>query len=211
MAQRFYIPVLSESQKYDRLSGYFSVDSLVVMAAGLAGIIRKRGRVRLVVGLHDLSPQLRTAYLIRRERAKELVVEIGERIANGLERVEDVFARRRLEALAWMLAEGLLDIRVGIPKRTFLGLGNGIFHEKVLLFYDEDECMIGAAGSANETWRAWEQNGENLTVHMSWRAGHAEYLHRYRDRFEALWEDRHPQYYVFTLPKAIEGQLREKY
>lgn len=40
MAQRFYIPVLKLTKKYDRVSGYFSVDSLVVIATGLAGLIQ---------------------------------------------------------------------------------------------------------------------------------------------------------------------------
>ena len=55
MAQRFYIPVLKLTKKYDRVSGYFSVDSLVVIATGLAGLIQNQGNVRLVVGLHDLA------------------------------------------------------------------------------------------------------------------------------------------------------------
>mgnify|MGYP001027721792 CR=1 FL=1 len=211
MARRFYIPVLRLSKEYDRVSGYFSVDSLVVVAAGLAGLIGNRGSVRLVVGVHDIGPDLRKAYLLSRDQAEMLLSEIGDRIASGLERVEDLFARRRLEALAWMLAEGLLEIRVAVPKRTFIGLGNGIFHEKVLLFYDGDGCIVGAAGSANETRMAWEENGENLTVHMSWREGHQEYLNRYRDRFEALWSGVHPDYFIFTLPEAVEKRLKERF
>jgi len=211
MARRFYIPLLRLSKEYDRVSGYFSVDSLVVVAAGLAGLIRNRGHMRLVVGVHDIGPELRKAYILSRDEAETLVREIGNKIALGLERMEDVFARRRLEALAWMLAEVFLEIRVAVPKRTFMGLGSGIFHQKVLLFQDGDGCVVGAAGSANETLMAWEQNGENLTVHMSWREGHQEYLNRYRDRFEALWADSHPDYYVFTLPEAVERRLRERF
>lgn len=211
MARRFYIPVLRLSVKYDRVSGYFSVDSLVVVASGLAGLIKNRGRVRLVVGVHDIGPDLREAYVLSRAKAETLLREIGDRIAAGLARVEDVFARRRLEALAWMFLEGLLEVRVAVPKRTFLGLGNGIFHQKVLLFRDGDGCIVGAAGSANETRMAWEENGENLTVHMSWRDGHQEYINRYMDRFEALWGDRHPDYYVFTLPEAVERRLKERF
>lgn len=44
-----------------------------------------------------------------------------------------------------MLAEVLLEITVAVPKQTFLSLGNGIFHQKVLLFYDDDGCVVGAA------------------------------------------------------------------
>jgi len=42
-----------------------------------------------------------------------------------------------------MLAEGLLEITGVVPKQAFLDLGNGIFHQKVLLFYDG--YIVGAA------------------------------------------------------------------
>jgi len=41
IAREFYIPLLSLSSYYDRISGFFSVDSLVIVAAGLAGLIKK--------------------------------------------------------------------------------------------------------------------------------------------------------------------------
>ncbi|MEM3449077.1 MAG: SNF2-related protein [Thermoproteota archaeon] len=211
IAQRFYIPVLKRCISYDRLSGFFSADSLVVVAAGIAGLLRNNGRMRLVVGLHDVEPDLVEAYRISRERAEELMREIGERIAAGLERAEDIIARRRIEALAWMLVNGTLEVRVALPKKTFLGLGNGIFHEKLLIFRDRDGCVVAAAGSANETRAAYEVNGENLTVHMSWKPGHEEYIRRYSDRFSAIWEGKHPDYFVFPLPEAVERKLREKY
>lgn len=211
MARSFYIPTLKLSKRYDRVSGYFSVGSFVVVSTGLAGLIRNKGRVRLIVGLHDLGPDLREAYIISRERGLRLVEEIGGRIAAEFDSVEDVFSKRRLEALAWMLAEGLLEVKVAVPKRTFMRRGSGIFHQKRLLFYDEDGCIVTATGSANETRMAWEQNGENLTVFMSWMPGHMEYINRHRDRFEALWGDTDPDFFVFTLPEAVEKKLREKY
>jgi superfamily II DNA or RNA helicase len=211
LASKFYIPVLKRTRQYWRISGYFSVDSLTVIAVGLAGLIKNNGRMRLIVGLHDISPELIEAYRLSRERAKEILEEFGKRISQELENLADEISRRRIEALAWMLANGMLEIKVALPKRTFLGLGNGIFHEKLMIFQDFDGCIIAATGSANETRYAYEVNGENLTVHMSWREGHSEFIMRYIDRFEALWNDRHPDYVVFPLPEAIERKLKEKF
>jgi hypothetical protein len=45
IAREFYIPVLKRSFSYHRVSGYFSVDSLVVVAAGLAGLINNGGKM----------------------------------------------------------------------------------------------------------------------------------------------------------------------
>jgi superfamily II DNA or RNA helicase len=211
LASKFYIPVLKRTKEYWRISGYFSVDSLTVIAVGLAGLIKNNGRMRLIVGLHDISPDLIEAYRLSRERAKEILEEFGKNMSQELENLADEISRRRIEALAWMLANGTLEIKVALPKRTFLGLGNGIFHEKLMIFRDFDGCIVAAAGSANETRYAYEVNGENLTVHMSWREGHSEFIMRYIDRFEALWNDRHPDYVVFPLPEAIERKLKEKF
>jgi superfamily II DNA or RNA helicase len=211
LASEFYIPLLKGTKQYSRVSGYFSVDSLVVVATGLAGLIRNGGVMRLIVGLHDVSPELIEAYKLSREKAKEILEEFGVRFARDLESVADEISRRRIEALAWMLVNGTLEVKVALPKKTFLGLGNGIFHEKLMIFKDFDDCIVAAVGSANETRYAYEVNGENLTVHMSWREGHLEYIRRYMDRFEALWEDRHPDYVVFNLPEVVEKKLREKF
>lgn len=211
VASEFYIPVLKMTKSYDRLSGFFSADSLVVIAVGLAGLLKNDGLMRLVVGLHDVGPDLIEAYRLSREKAEELIKEIGEKVAQDLDTLADTIAKNRIETLAWMLVEGRLEIKVALPKKTFLGLGNGIFHEKLMIFRDSDGCIIGAAGSANETRFAYEVNGENLTVHMSWREGHAEYIRRYIDRFETLWAGKHPDYMVFPLPEAVERKLKEKF
>jgi len=211
IAKTFYIPVLKQSSSYKRVSGYFSLDSLVVVATGLAGLIKNDGKMNLVLGAHDVGKDLNEAYLLSRDRAQDLLKDIGERISSGLERIEDILVRRRIEAIAWMLANGTLEIRVAIPKRTYLGLGNGIFHEKVLVFDDQNGCTVAAAGSANETLAAYSVNGENLTVHMSWKEGHQEYLERYKSKFESLWSDTHPDYYVLPLPEALETKLKERF
>jgi SNF2 family DNA or RNA helicase len=211
IAREFYIPVLKRSFSYHRVSGYFSVDSLVVVAAGLAGLINNGGKMKLILGAHDLGKDLSEAYILSRERAEEILNEIGGRISSGLERIEDLFSRRRIEALAWMLANGTLEVKVAIPKKTYLGLGNGIFHEKVLIFGDSDDCSIAATGSANETLAAYSENGENLTINMSWRDGHLEYIERYRGKFESLWTNSHPDYFVLSLPQAVETKLKERF
>jgi len=211
LAYEFYIPVLQRTKLYWRISGYFSIDSLTIVAVGLAGLIKNGGKMRLIVGLHDISSELIEAYRLSREKAKEILEDFSRRILQDLDKVADEISRRRIEAVAWMLANGMLEIKVALPKRTFLGLGNGIFHEKLMIFEDFDGCIIAAAGSANETRYAYEVNGENLTVHMSWREGHSEYIKRYIDRFEALWHDNHPDYVIFPLPEAIEKKLKEKF
>jgi SNF2 family DNA or RNA helicase len=211
IAQEFYIPVLKRTKFYDRISGYFSVESLVITAAGLAGLIKNEGKMRLIVGVHDISEDMALAYQWSKETNNKKLEEITQKLTESLDNIEDIFSKRRLEAVAWMLKNDKLEIKVAMPKRTVLGLGNGIFHEKTLLFKDSDKCKIEASGSANETKMAYDQNGENLTTHLSWKPGAEEYINRGIDNFEILWRNNHPEYSVFDLPVALSNKLKQKY
>jgi SNF2 family DNA or RNA helicase len=211
IAQQFYIPVLKRTKFYDRISGYFSVESLVITAAGLAGLIKNEGKMRLVVGVHDISEDMVLAYQWSKETNNKKLEDITRQLTENLDNIEDIFSKKRLEAVAWMLKNDKLEIKVAMPKRTVLGLGNGIFHEKTLLFKDSDKCKIEASGSANETKMAYSQNGENLTIHMSWKPGAEEYITRAIDNFEVLWQNNHPEYSVYDLPVALSNKLKQKY
>ena len=211
IAQQFYIPVLRESKNYWRLSGYFSIESLAITAAGLAGFIKNEGKMRLVVGAHDVGRDIALAHSLSQNEAEALLEEIAQKIAGDLDRIPEIFAQDRLRALAWMLANGTLEIRVAIPKRTYQQRGNGIFHEKLLILQDEEGCTISAIGSANETRSAYEVNGEALTLHMSWLPGGEPYVQKHLSDFGAIWNDRHPDYHVFPLPEALRLKLRERF
>lgn len=211
IVREFYIPVLQRSVAYYRLSGYFSLESLTVTAGGLAGLIRNGGHMKLVVGAHDLGSELREAHSLSVHRAQELIDEISVRIAAEMDELVDIFSRERLRALAWMLANNSLEIRVAIPKKTYYDGGSGIFHEKLLIMEDKEGCTISATGSANETFAAYAVNGESLTLHMSWRAGADAYIDKCRSDFNAIWTNNHPDYLVFALPDAIRLKLRERF
>ncbi|MBS7622870.1 hypothetical protein KEJ39_04245 [Candidatus Bathyarchaeota archaeon] len=58
IAREFYIPVLREAIRYDRATGYFSVESLVHAASGVAGLIRNQGRMRLILGAYNAPREL---------------------------------------------------------------------------------------------------------------------------------------------------------
>ena len=93
ISRDFIIPILKESISYSRLSGYFSTNSLIVTAAGLAGLIQNGGHMKLVVGAHDVNQELSDAYELSETRAKELLEQIGENIAQDLEGLTDLFAK----------------------------------------------------------------------------------------------------------------------
>ena len=54
----FLIPGIRNSIEYKRGAGYFSVNSLLSISDGLDELIRKDGKFCLLIGLHDVPPEL---------------------------------------------------------------------------------------------------------------------------------------------------------
>lgn len=48
LVQEFYVPVLSCATSYDRIAGFFSSSSLAIAARGIVGLIKNRGKMRLL-------------------------------------------------------------------------------------------------------------------------------------------------------------------
>jgi superfamily II DNA or RNA helicase len=206
IARDFYIPVLRHSVAYDRATGYFSVEALVHAASGVAGLINNGGRMRLVLGAHDVPRELWEAYRMGMISGKDVVEELGRRIADGLEKIEDFLVKRRLEALAWMFNQGILKVKVVLPRHLYLGQ-TGIFHYKILIFKDMEGNVIAAEGSANETEPAYTVNGERIVVFYSWREGDKDRVQDLVESFERIWNDEHPDFEVYNLPEAIHRAL----
>jgi len=206
IAKGFYIPVLKESVEYDRATGYFSVESLVHAAGGVAGLIGNGGRMRLILGAHDVPKELWEAYKMGVRSGKEVIEEIARRIAEGLEKIEDMLLKKRLEALAWMFNQKILEVKVVLPRHFYLGQ-TGIFHYKLLIFKDKEGDIVAAEGSANETEPAYTVNGERIVVFYSWREGDRERVEDLVQSFERIWNAEHPDFEVFSLPEAVHRAI----
>jgi len=109
--ENFYIPALSASVQYDRSAGFFSSSALAVAAKGVAHLIQNGGRMRLLVGA-ELSEAdveaIRQGYDLREQLTPTLLAQFPD--------PEDMLMKARLQALAWMVAEGTLEIKVVLPK-----------------------------------------------------------------------------------------------
>ena len=51
----FYIPVLKNAIKYDRIAGYFSSESFRISAEGLSHLIDKKGKIRLIMNVQLMA------------------------------------------------------------------------------------------------------------------------------------------------------------
>src|SRR5688572_3652867 len=86
---RFVLPVLKESSEYDRVTSFFSTTSLVAIAEGLDELWKRRGRMRLVLGVHDVPPELAEAARKSEDPSSEVVALIRQRVVEGIANIQD--------------------------------------------------------------------------------------------------------------------------
>jgi hypothetical protein len=229
----FYIPVLGQGVRYDRQAGYFDSASLVQLAAGLATFIRRvrdvpwsQPRMRVITGA-TWSPEDRTAYqrglealqeslnrtLVRHfEPSDEECIRLG--LPPGWRPHEDDIARHRLGALAWLVAAGMLEVRIALPldhagRPYYPGRHGALYHPKAGILYDADGDIVAFQGSVNETGAAWTRNREKFEVKRSWySAQDCEDIRFEIEEFEQIWSGRDPGLLVLPLPQAVKDHLR---
>ena len=195
LLDKFYNPVLENSNRYYRIAGYFSSSSLIVAAKGIAGLIHNGGKMYLLV-----SPELSD------EDYRTIVENDGisadHRMFDDLD--FDSIPHENLQALAWLLNAGRLEIRivVGLKAR------NSLFHQKVGIVFDENGDMLSFSGSINETAQAWINNIEEFKVFRSWEPGQIEYLQSDLNKFLAYWKGERPNIArVYDVPDAIREKI----
>ena len=202
----FYIPALERSLAYARIAGFFTSASLSVAAKGIASLVSRGGRMRLLVGA-QLNEQDVNA-ILRGIDLQDTLEQKLSGIVTDPEALADHLVKRRLETLAWLVANDRLDIRVCVEADPQTGVpivSNGYFHAKSGILRDEYGDAIAFSGSINETVTAWQTNYEHFSVFTSWED--IKHFEPEVERFERLWTDAEPGWRTVDLPTAVRDEL----
>ena len=199
----FYVPVLEDAERYDRLTGYFNAGALALAARGVEGLVRNGGRMRLVVGCTLAPPEIEAI-----ERGEQLRVLVERHLTSIPLAPPDSDSGEALELLAWMVARGHLGVKVAVPcdaeQRPIPA--DGIFHEKAGMVEDRAGDRIAWTGSLNETAAGWRQNWESISVHTSWGPEPARVADE-EANFAHIWAGRARRVIVLEVPDAARRDL----
>lgn len=207
IVQDFLEPALSSAVRYDRLAGYFNSGALAAVARGISDFIITGGKMRVIA-----SPQFSVKDL-EMLKSSNSEAEKFEVFRNALrtgvtnsDLLADEFERDHVAAMAWMLREGQLDIRIAIGNEL---LGeSSLFHQKVGVITDADGDEISFSGSINETAAGWTKNIEEFKVFRSWEERESDFVSHDRQMFSRYWnagEDSKVR--VLPLEKAIVDEI----
>jgi superfamily II DNA or RNA helicase len=196
----FFVPALGASVRYDRGVGFFSAGWLRVTAEGMAVFARNSGRARWVTSPVLSKEDWQALQLGEAARYDE---ELRRAIERNLDDLEQALERDTLSALAWLVADGILDFRLALPRNK---LERGDFHDKFGIFTDAEGNQVSFNGSYNDSIQG-TRNYESIKIFCSWQPTFAPLVQADAERFERLWNNSDPNVQVFDLPEAARARI----
>ena len=201
LLDKFYIPMLSKTNRYYRIAGFFSSTALLVASKGIEELVRNDGTMRLLI-----SPE------ISEQDFEVLKMSADGSLDENLELFADFDINMfdsydNLKLLAWLLANKKLEIKIVVDKKS----RKSIFHQKVGIGFDKKGDMISFSGSINETAQAWIDNIEEFKTFKSWEAGQAAYFLSDLQKFNDYWSNEKQEIAtVYDIPIAIREKIISK-
>lgn len=196
----FYVPILSNAVMYKRAVGFFNSAALYEMAIGLRHLVEKQGKMELIVSPRLTEEDIQSINLGYKTR--EEVVERA--LLRDFDEPKNKTEFRKLNLLANLIAEGVLDIKVAFK---ISANSAGIFHEKIGIVIDAEGNKVAFTGSMNETYSGLLQNYESIDVFCSWRDEDYDRVNIKENAFDNLWDNLDTAMEVIPFPKVAVERL----
>ena len=196
----FFNPALSHSIKYDRGVGFFSAAWLRLAAKGMTVFAANGGRARWVTS--PILSESDWGALKQGDEARQNAI-LSRALEININALEKALETETLSALAWLVADGVLDFKLALPRNK---LDQGEFHDKFGIFTDGEGNQISFNGSYNDSIQG-TRNYESIKVFSSWEPAFSDLVSADAKRFDLLWNNEDPNVQVFNLPDAAKQQI----
>ncbi len=182
--EEFFDPMLERAVSYDVAVGYFSTAWLRDAAHGIAQFAVNGGSARWIIS-PELSEMDFRALVDGSGSSEKRLQEI---ISRSYSELFSELTQRTREALGWLIIDGVLAFKVGIPRNRL----SGIMHAKQGQFSDKAGNRVGFLGSYNLTGGA-QTNWEAFSVFCDWSSQESfERNDAIANSFERMWLGRDP-------------------
>lgn len=205
VVQDFYIPLLKEADSYKRAVGFFSSTALIEISKGIGSMAERGGHIQIVASPYLSDEDLEAIKNGYEEREK--IIE-GALLRSLSDEHADYYSMQRLNLLASLIADGILDIRIAYTEDKN---GIGMYHEKMGIIEDPEGNRIAFSGSMNESLTAMAVNYETIDVFCNWREGSdSDRVALKSNAFYSIWNDSEPNIKVREF-STISDALIERY
>lgn len=194
-----YEPCLKWATTYDRGVGYFSSGWITINAKGMADFASRGGKARWITSpILSESDYLAMSGDLDNSEIADFFRDI---ISRNIDELVIQLEENTLNALAWMIYDGIIEFRFAVPKMHLL---DGDFHDKFGIFSD-GENALSFSGSVNDSIKG-TVNYESIKVFKSW-TGMIEYVNSDKSRFKKLWWNKDKNLSIFTLSDALKEKI----
>ena len=205
VVQDFYIPLLKEAKSYKRAVGFFSSSSLIEISKGIGVLAKNGGHIKIVASPYLSEEDLEAIRKGYEDRDKIIA---GALIKNLSDEVADYYSMQRLNLLANLISDGVMDIRIAYTEDSN---GIGMYHEKMGIIEDIEGNRVAFSGSMNESRTSMSWNYETIDVFCSWRNdSDADRVSLKSNAFYSIWNDSEPNIKVLEI-KSVTDALIQKY
>lgn len=201
LVREVMVPALSVASAVRCMVGYFDSRSFRTLAPGLAAFINRPDVSLRMLASPVLSESDQQAIRDAVEAPGEVVERVAREIFADARMSEDLLVRQHYDCLAYLLAQGHLELRFVLMRTP------GVFHPKVWLFEDGQDT-IALHGSSNATAPGFLYNFETVRLERPWRSGDAsQCVAEFADLFDRVWTRQDKDTIVVDLPEAVRLDL----
>ena len=197
--KELYTPCLQWAKTFDRGVGYFTSGWLSYNARGMAVFAQRGGHARWLT-----SPILDAQdYKVIKETSsrEDIAAYFRDRLLGSIDTLECEIEENTLNALAWMIFDGIIKLRFAVPTKKL----TGDFHDKFGIFEDDDGNKLSFSGSINDSTKGFS-NYESIKVFRTWD-GTAPYVEEDSKRFQHLWDGGDENLCIFPPDEAIRQKI----
>ncbi len=195
----FFAPMLSHSVRYDRGVGFFSSSWIRIAAQGLIAFAKNQGKARWITS-PILDQNDWEALLTGDEARQDALLRVS--LFRSIDQLAIDLAEDTRSALAWMVADGILDFRLALPRNKL----DNEFHAKFGVFTDLTGNQVAFNGSYNDSITG-TRNYEEIDIFCSWKEAQQDWVEQRMRKFERLWGNYDQNVKVFPLPEAAREKI----
>ena len=196
-----YLPALSIAKRYDRAVGFFSTYALVEAAQGISGLVRNRGKLRLILG-SELEEDA-YEYVKKANDLKGIYGQLTDQLESILADSRHELEKNRLELLSWLVGTKSMEIKIAFRKK-------GMYHQKIGIIEDLYKNKLAFQGSGNESKSALlpDLNDEYTSIYPGWdKRIFDKYGLPLVNKFDSLWKNLSKDNFVVDVPSEMYEQL----
>jgi len=203
LVRDFYHPCLRNSIRYERAVGFFTSKILLVLSEGISQFLLNDGSMKLIC-----SPRFNEEDINAIKKGYENRENLIEgALMREINQIPEDIVNNNLNCLSWLIANNKLDIKIALPTNIDTET-YGIYHEKIGIFYDEEDSIIAFSGSQNETLYGVAYNYESFDIYRSWKE--SERCNLKITHFEKMWDNIAQGIEIHNFPEAAKDRIIEK-